>query len=63
MIQERFKRAVNADTIETNGSAVNAETIEKIRLAQETRGVIILTDPDFPGEKIRKYYFRTSTRL
>ena len=49
-----IKRAVNADTIETNGSAINEETIEKIKLAQETRGVIIFTDPDFPGEKIRK---------
>jgi len=49
-----IKRAVDADTIETNGSAVNDETIEKIRLAQEKRGVIIFTDPDFPGEKIRK---------
>ena len=48
-----IKRAVNADTIETNGSAVNDETIEKIKLAQTTRGVIIFTDPDFPGEKIR----------
>ncbi|MBA4537455.1 ribonuclease M5 [Bacillus aquiflavi] len=49
-----IKKAVNADTIETNGSALNKETIEKIKLAQQTRGVIILTDPDFPGEKIRK---------
>lgn len=49
-----IRRAVNADTIETNGSAINNETIEKIRLAQKTRGVIIFTDPDFPGEKIRK---------
>ncbi len=48
-----IKRAVDADTIETNGSAINQETIEKIRRAQETRGVIIFTDPDFPGEKIR----------
>ena len=47
------KNAVDADTIETNGSAINEETIEKIRLAQKTRGVIILTDPDFPGQKIR----------
>lgn len=47
------KRAVNADTIETNGSAINAETIEMIKLAQSTRGVIVLTDPDYPGEKIR----------
>ncbi len=49
-----IKRAVDADTIETNGSAVNQATIEKVKRAQETRGVIIFTDPDFPGEKIRK---------
>ncbi|MDR7080360.1 ribonuclease M5 [Neobacillus niacini] len=49
-----IKRAVNADTIETNGSAINQETIEKIKRAQESRGVIIFTDPDYPGEKIRK---------
>lgn len=49
-----IQRALDADTIETNGSAVSEETLEKIRLAQEKRGVIILTDPDFPGEKIRK---------
>lgn len=49
-----IQRALDADTIETNGSAVNNETLEKIRLAQERRGVIILTDPDYPGEKIRK---------
>ncbi|WP_409290919.1 ribonuclease M5 [Peribacillus sp. SCS-37] len=47
------KRAVEADTIETNGSAVDESVIERIRLAQSTRGVIIFTDPDFPGEKIR----------
>jgi ribonuclease M5 len=49
-----IKRAVDADTIETNGSALNQDTIEKVKLAQKTRGVIIFTDPDFPGEKIRK---------
>lgn len=48
-----IKRALDADTIETNGSAINKETIEKIRLAQRTRGVIVFTDPDFPGQKIR----------
>ncbi|GIN93499.1 ribonuclease M5 [Siminovitchia terrae] len=49
-----IQRALDADTIETNGSAISEETLEKIRLAHEKRGVIILTDPDFPGEKIRK---------
>jgi ribonuclease M5 len=49
-----IKRAVEADTIETGGSALNKEKIERIRLAQERRGVIIFTDPDYPGERIRK---------
>lgn len=49
-----IRRAVNADTIETNGSAINADTIERIRNAHEKRGVIVFTDPDYPGEKIRK---------
>jgi len=49
-----IKRALNADTIETNGSAIGDAVIEQVRLAQETRGVIIFTDPDYPGERIRK---------
>ncbi|KGX90092.1 ribonuclease M5 [Pontibacillus halophilus JSM 076056 = DSM 19796] len=46
-------RAVDADTIETNGSAVNHTVLEQIKHAQEKRGVIIFTDPDYPGERIR----------
>ncbi len=49
-----IKRAVDADTIETNGSSIGESVIEQIKLAQQTRGVILFTDPDFPGEKIRK---------
>ncbi|MGE6261219.1 ribonuclease M5 [Heyndrickxia sporothermodurans] len=49
-----IKRAVDADTIETNGSAISQMTLEKVKLAQEKRGVIIFTDPDYPGERIRK---------
>jgi ribonuclease M5 len=49
-----IKRSVNADTIETNGSALSEDIIEQIRHAQEKRGVIIFTDPDFPGKKIRQ---------
>lgn len=47
------KRAVEAETIETGGSAINAEIIARIRLAQQRRGVIVFTDPDFAGERIR----------
>ncbi|WP_332633221.1 ribonuclease M5 [Halalkalibacter flavus] len=49
-----IKRAVDADTIETNGSAINESTLAQIALAQERRGVIVLTDPDYPGERIRR---------
>ncbi|GEN89342.1 ribonuclease M5 [Oceanobacillus sojae] len=49
----RVQLAVDADTIETNGSAVNKTTIDKIRHAKEKRGVIVFTDPDYPGERIR----------
>ncbi|TDL30434.1 ribonuclease M5 [Jeotgalibacillus sp. S-D1] len=48
------KRAVDADTIETNGSAVPDSVLESIQHAQLKRGVIILTDPDYPGQRIRQ---------
>lgn len=51
---KRIQLAVEADTIETNGSAIDKRTLEQIEHAQEVRGVIVFTDPDFPGEKIRK---------
>lgn len=51
---QAIQKAVNADTIETNGSAINEAILEQIRHAQKNRGVIIFTDPDVPGEKIRK---------
>lgn len=50
----RIHESLEADTIETNGSAINEETLQLIAKAQATRGVIVFTDPDFPGEKIRK---------
>lgn len=42
------------DTIETKGSAIDREVIEQIKLANEKRGAIVLTDPDFNGNKIRQ---------
>ncbi|WP_100486507.1 ribonuclease M5 [Sporolactobacillus pectinivorans] len=55
---EAIRRALDADTIETNGSRVSRRTIETIRHAQKRRGVIVLTDPDYPGERIRKIVSR-----
>lgn len=51
-LREIFGDAV--DTIETNGSAIDEETLALIQKAHDLRGVIVLTDPDFPGEKIRQ---------
>ncbi|OIJ17559.1 ribonuclease M5 [Anaerobacillus alkalilacustris] len=48
------KNAVDADTIETSGSAIGKKVIEQIKFAKDRRGVIVLTDPDYPGERIRK---------
>ncbi|RKL65201.1 ribonuclease M5 [Salipaludibacillus neizhouensis] len=50
----RLKRFFKCDTIETNGSAISGSTLEKIKLALDRRGVIVFTDPDYPGEKVRK---------
>ena len=48
-----IKRATGADTIETNGSAIDEKTLIRIQHAEETRGVIVFTDPDYPGRRIR----------
>lgn len=48
------KRAIEAEVIAVGGFGINARVIERIKTAQEKQGVIILTDPDFAGEKIRK---------
>ena len=50
----KVKQAVDCDTLETNGAAISESVLQQIELAQKTRGVIIFTDPDYPGEKIRK---------
>ncbi|ANK60263.1 ribonuclease M5 [Loigolactobacillus backii] len=50
----RLQQVVNSDTIETNGSEISDATLTAIATAQKRRGVIVFTDPDSPGEKIRK---------
>jgi len=49
------KKAVDAECIATGGYSLLTQTIEKIGQAYEKRGIIILTDPDSPGERIRRY--------
>lgn len=49
----KVQQAVNADIIVTNGSAIEKEVIQRIQHAQSKRGVIVFTDPDYPGQRIR----------
>lgn len=50
------KSAVDAEVFQVNGHAVRKnKSIEKLRVAYENKGLIILTDPDYAGEEIRKY--------
>lgn len=49
-----IQRAVQADTIETRGSAIGESVLAEIKRAQAKRGVIVFTDPDHAGERIRR---------
>ena len=44
---------IKADFLICNGSAVDGFDKEYLKTLANTRGVIILTDPDYPGQKIR----------
>ena len=48
-----IKRAIGADTIETNGSAIVERTLERIALAQETRELSCLRILIFQDKRIR----------
>lgn len=48
------KRAVDAEIIVTGGYALPKSAIERIKTASERKGIIIFTDPDYAGERIRK---------
>lgn len=51
---QAIHRAVGADTIETGGSALPEHVLAEIKRAQKRRGVIVFTDPDAQGERIRR---------
>lgn len=47
------KEAVDAFVISTSGSGISKQLINMLKTLHEQRGIIILTDPDGPGERIR----------
>ena len=49
-----LKRYFDVETYETRGSAISDADIERIRRLQDLHGVIVFTDPDFNGERIRR---------
>ncbi len=49
-----LRRFYDVDTYETRGSAITDEDLERIERLNNLRGVIVFTDPDYNGERIRK---------
>jgi len=50
-----IRKALEADTIETGGFTLASHTLKQIEAAYKKRGIIILTDPDGAGERIRRF--------
>ena len=48
-----IKSAVDCEIIATNGLAFGKDLIEKLKEIDKRCGIIIFTDPDFAGKKIR----------
>lgn len=48
------KAAIDAEVIQTHGYAYGQSLIDTLRSIGKRRGLIILTDPDYMGNKIRK---------
>lgn len=51
---KKLKSFFDVETIETGGSHLSQETLTLIQKVNEERGVILLLDPDHPGEYLRK---------
>lgn len=50
-----INKAIDAECIITGGFTLNKRTLANISAAYEKRGIIILTDPDPAGERIRRF--------
>ena len=51
----RLRQSVDADVIATEGFCLRKDVLKEIALAYKQRGIIILTDPDSAGERIRAF--------
>ena len=53
-----IRKAVDADCIITEGFNLKPQALDSIKQAYKKRGIIIMTDPDSAGERIRSYLAR-----
>lgn len=53
MDRDLISSFIDCDIVTTNGSAVSRETIELVRGLKKKGRVIVFTDPDAPGKRIR----------
>lgn len=44
---------IDADFVITNGSEISKDVLSSLKELSKTNKIIIMTDPDFPGKKIR----------
>lgn len=49
-----LRKYFDCETIETSGAGIRPDVLERIQAAKSRGDVIILTDPDTPGERIRR---------
>jgi ribonuclease M5 len=56
--KQAIDAAVEADCLLSNGSAVSETFLKQVERAAKERGVIVFTDPDRPGERIRRLVAR-----
>ncbi len=49
-----LRRVIESDIITTNGYGLNKKIIDRIRFAYKKNNIIIFTDPDSAGDRIRK---------
>ncbi|HEY3425428.1 MAG TPA: ribonuclease M5 [Negativicutes bacterium] len=52
---QAVQRAVDAECIITGGFSLSPHSLQKMEQAYHKRGLIILTDPDSAGERIRRF--------
>lgn len=44
---------IDAEFVTTNGSEISRDTIEYLKNVSKFKNIYVLTDPDYPGERIR----------